>query len=55
MALWRRKPRAKVIIHSDQGSQFTSDDWRNFLKQHNLEASMSGKGNCYDCEYGIAA
>lgn len=26
MAVWRRKPRSKVLIHSDQGSQFTSMD-----------------------------
>lgn len=26
MAVWRRKPKAKVLIHSDQGSQFTSID-----------------------------
>ena len=27
MAVWRRKPKDKVLIHSDQGSQFTSMDW----------------------------
>lgn len=48
MAVWRRKPRRKVIIHSDQGSQFTSYEWQKFLKTHNLEASMSRRGNCYD-------
>lgn len=37
MAVWRRKPRSKVLIHSDQGSQFTSMDWASFLKQHNLQ------------------
>jgi len=26
MAVWRRKPKEKVLIHSDQGSQFTSMD-----------------------------
>ncbi len=41
MAVWRRKPRQKVLIHSDQGSQFTSIDWATFLRQHNLEHSMS--------------
>ena len=48
MAVWRRKPTSKVIIHSDQGSQFTSFEWQAFLKTHNLEASMSRRGNCYD-------
>ena len=48
MAVWRRKPKTKVVIHSDQGSQFTSLEWQAFLKTHNLEASMSRRGNCYD-------
>ena len=47
MAIWRRKPRSKVFIHSDQGSQFTSHEWQKFLKANNLEASMSRRGNCY--------
>ena len=48
MAVWRRKDRALTIIHSDQGSQFTSYEWQSFLKANNLEASMSRRGNCYD-------
>ena len=48
MAVWRRKPSNKVIIHSDQGSQYTSSDWQAFLKTHNLVCSMSRRGNCYD-------
>jgi putative transposase len=44
----RRKPKNKVLIHSDQGSQFTSINWASFLKQHYLEHSMSRRGNCYD-------
>lgn len=48
MAVWRRKPEQRVIVHSDQGSQYTSDDWQKFLKLHNLEPSMSRRGNCYD-------
>lgn len=47
-AVWRRKPKAKVMIHSDQGSQFTSREWQLFLGQHNLDASMSRRGNCHD-------
>ena len=48
MAVWRRKPKEKVLIHSDQGSQFTSMDWASFLKHHNLVHSMSRRGNCHD-------
>lgn len=48
MAVWRRKPKRKVLIHSDQGSQFTSMDWAAFLRSHNLEHSMSRRGNCHD-------
>lgn len=48
MAVWRRNPKSKVLVHSDQGSQFTSMDWALFLKQHNLEHSMSRRGNCHD-------
>ena len=48
MAVWRRKPEQTVIVHSDQGSQFTSHDWQSFLKAHNLCSSMSRRGNCHD-------
>ncbi len=48
MALWRRKPETRVMVHSDQGVQYTSRDWMSFLKENNLEASMSRKGNCHD-------
>jgi putative transposase len=37
-----------VVIHSDQGVQYGSDDWRRFCGEHGLEVSMSGRGNCYD-------
>jgi putative transposase len=36
------------MVHSDQGSQFSSYDWRDFLKAHNLGQSMSRRGNCND-------
>lgn len=48
MAVWRRKPGSRVTGLSDQGSQFTSRDWQIFLRQHNLEPSMSRRGNCHD-------
>ena len=48
MALLRRQPQSKVLVHSDQGSQYTSADWRKILKENNLEMSMSRRGNCHD-------
>jgi len=48
ITVWRRKPKTKVHVHSDQGSQFTGDEWQEFLEQHNLVPSMSRRGNCWD-------
>jgi transposase InsO family protein len=48
MAVWRRKPKRRVLIHTDQGSQYTSKDWAAFLRAHNIEHSMSRRGNCHD-------
>ena len=47
-AVWKRKPAPGVLVHSDQGSQFTSDDWQAFLKVHHMVPSMSRRGNCHD-------
>ena len=47
-AVWRRKPKDTVLIHSDQGSQFTGYEWQSFLEKHNLKPSMSRRGNCHD-------
>ena len=47
-AVWRRKPKGRVLVHSDQGSQFTSMEWASFLKYHDLQPSMSRRGNCHD-------
>lgn len=35
-------------MHTDQGSQYISHDWQDFLTDHNLQASMSRRGNCHD-------
>ncbi|WP_374755762.1 IS3 family transposase [Sulfitobacter mediterraneus] len=48
MAVWRRKPKQTVLIHTDQGPQYTSRDWAAFLRAHNIEHSMSRRGNCHD-------
>lgn len=46
-AVRARRPRG-TLIHSDQGSQFSSDAWRRFCRANRLEPSMSRKGNCWD-------
>ena len=48
MALWQREDRSPVILHSDRGCQFTSDEYQRFLKGHNLVCSMSAVGSCAD-------
>ncbi|EOU6806916.1 IS3 family transposase [Escherichia coli] len=48
MAVWRCNPEKQVLVHSDQGSQYTSHEWQSFLKSHGLEGSMSRRGNCHD-------
>ncbi len=48
MAIWRRKPKGNVIVHSDQGCQYTSYDWKSMLETNNLTVSMSRRGNCHD-------
>jgi putative transposase len=45
MALWRREPEGRVLIHSDQGVQYTCADWRGFMRDNNLELSLSRRGN----------
>jgi putative transposase len=48
MAVWRRRPKESVIIHSDQGSQFGSDEFSRWCKDNRLSPSMSRRGNCWD-------
>jgi putative transposase len=48
MALWQREDHAPVILHSDRGCQFTSDEYQRFLRGHNLICSMSAVGSCAD-------
>jgi putative transposase len=47
MAVKHRRPR-DTIIHSDQGCQYGSDDWRRFCRTNCLKPSMSRRGNCWD-------
>lgn len=50
MAWFRRQPGkdARVIFHSDRGSQYCSDDFQDLLKSYGMRSSMSRKGNCWD-------
>ncbi len=48
MALWQKKNKLPVILHSDRGSQFTSHEYQQFLSGHNITCSMSAVGSCYD-------
>ena len=48
MAQWRRGRPRKVIVHSDRGSQYCSNQYQALLQRHEHRCSMSAKGNCYD-------
>ncbi|PHI29059.1 IS3 family transposase [Budvicia aquatica] len=43
-----RQPKGKVLVHSDQGSQYTSSEWRDYAKDNGVELSQSRRGNCWD-------
>ena len=47
-AIRDRRPAAGLVAHSDQGSQYVSDEYRSLLRRHGLIASMSRRGNCHD-------
>ena len=48
MSLWQKKNKEAVILHSDRGSQYTSHEYQQFLKDHHVMSSMSAVGSCYD-------
>ena len=48
MALWQRPARSPVILHSDRGCQFTSEEYQRFLEAHQVICSMSAVGSCAD-------
>nr|WP_245602166.1 IS3 family transposase [Peribacillus kribbensis] len=47
-ALTLREPTSDLIHHSDRGSQYCSKDYINVVKAHNIQISMSRKGDPYD-------
>ncbi|WP_144429868.1 IS3 family transposase [Exiguobacterium chiriqhucha] len=48
MALESRNNPEGIIIHSDQGSVYTSYAFQDFVKRKHLTSSMSRRGNCWD-------
>ncbi len=48
MAIFRRGRPQAVLHHSDQGSQYTSEDFQRLLESHGIVCSMSRRGNCWD-------
>jgi putative transposase len=36
------------IFNTDQGAQFTSDEFTKVLRDHRIEISMDGRGRCHD-------
>ena len=40
--------RAGALVHSDRGSQYASNGFRQLLRRNGFRQSMSGRGNCYD-------
>ena len=48
MALSHRTVNAGLVHHSDRGVQYAADDYTSLLAQHDIQISMSRKGNPYD-------
>jgi len=43
-----RRPSPGLLHHSDRGCQYASKEFRSLLFEHQVAASMSRRGNCYD-------
>jgi putative transposase len=52
MALGTRQPGAEVqlVAHTDQGSQYSADDYTQVLDDHVVLASVGSVGDCYDTQ-----
>jgi transposase InsO family protein len=48
MALLRRKVDGNLLLHSDRGSHYASDNFQQVLNDHGILCSMSRKGDCWD-------
>ena len=47
-AILRRNPGHGLIVHSDRGSQYASNEFKGLLARHQFIGSMSRKGDCWD-------
>ena len=47
-AVAKERPAAGLIIHTDRGSQYCCESYRQLLKQKGFKVSMSRRGNGYD-------
>lgn len=47
-AISRRKPPPGLLLHSDRGVQYTSESYRQLVKDCGITQSMSRLGNCWD-------
>ena len=47
-AITSQRPSSGLLHHSDRGSQYASDAYRELLRRHGVIPSMSRAGNCYD-------
>lgn len=48
MAVWRRGKADALLHHSDQGSQYTSEQFQRLLADNGITCSMSRAGNVWD-------
>lgn len=48
MANWRRGKSDGLLDHSDQGSQYTSEQFQRPMQDNGVTCSMSRSGNCWD-------
>jgi transposase InsO family protein len=54
MAYWHRKPGPGLIMHSDRGSQYASDRYRQLIANYRMLQSMSRRpmlGQCTDRKF----
>lgn len=47
-AISKRNPPSGLLLHSDRGVQYTSEEYRRLVLEHDIIQSMSRKGNCFD-------